>query len=159
MPSVRSRTKRPRAALLQLGIVLGIYMCRIGGRLWSLDASLGGVIGEIPPLYTSCSYLDRYPVQGPCLVGSLTGAVALILTFSEVKRGRIWLYAGTSGVSGSTNLKILISEKLVKIYPVQTISREDSIYLENPQRLHAKHLFRWRYSLILWATIRPAKIQ
>ena len=37
---------------------------------------MGGAIGEIPALYTSCSYLDRYPVWEQCLMGSLTGAVA-----------------------------------------------------------------------------------
>jgi len=38
-------------------------------------------------------------------VDSLTGAVALRLTFSEVNRGRIWLYAGTS-----ENLQVLVAE-------------------------------------------------
>jgi hypothetical protein len=35
-------------------------------------------------------------VLGPCLVGSLTGAVALRLVSLRDQRGRIWLYAGTS---------------------------------------------------------------
>ena len=41
------------------------------------------------------------------MVGSLTGAVALTTSHNSPQRilvtGRIWLYAGTSGVSGGTN--------------------------------------------------------
>src|SRR3989344_6395252 len=55
MPSVRSRTKRPRGALLQFGIEPGVYMYRIAGRLRSSGASSGGVTGEIPALYTFSS--------------------------------------------------------------------------------------------------------
>ena len=44
----RSRTKRPRGALLQLAIALGLGLCRIAGRLRSWDASLGGAVVEIP---------------------------------------------------------------------------------------------------------------
>ena len=50
MRVTRSRTKRPREALLQLGIELGLILCRIGGRLRSWGASLGGADVEIPPL-------------------------------------------------------------------------------------------------------------
>jgi len=39
----RSWTKRPREALLQLGIGLRMLVFSIGGRLWSPDASRGGV--------------------------------------------------------------------------------------------------------------------
>ena len=63
MPSVRSRTKRPRGALLQLDIGSGRIMCSIGGRLRSLGASLGGVAGEIPPLVRSYSYRDHKMVM------------------------------------------------------------------------------------------------
>ena len=49
MRFTRSRTKRPRGALLQLGIEFGHSLCRIGGRLRSRGASLGGAAGEIPP--------------------------------------------------------------------------------------------------------------
>ena len=45
----RSRTKRPRGALLQLGIVLELDLRRIGGRLRTWASGLGGVAGEIPP--------------------------------------------------------------------------------------------------------------
>ena len=48
MRVTRSRTKRPRGALLQLGIELGLSLCRIAGRLRSWGASLGGVTVEIP---------------------------------------------------------------------------------------------------------------
>ena len=41
------------------------------------------------------------------MAGSLTGAVALTTSHNSPQRilvtGRIWLYAGTSGVSGGTN--------------------------------------------------------
>ena len=52
MPSVRTRTKRPRGALLQLRIVVGSNMCRIVGRLLSRYASICGVVLGIP----LCSY-------------------------------------------------------------------------------------------------------
>src|SRR3989344_6313547 len=57
MPSVRSRTKRPRGALLQLDIGPRYNMCRIGGRLRSPGASRGGANGEIPPLLYFCPYV------------------------------------------------------------------------------------------------------
>ena len=76
MPVIRSKTKRPRGALLQPDTELRTNMCRIGGRLRSLSASWGGVNGEIPPFLFFNSNLYRYPVWGQCLVGSLTGAVA-----------------------------------------------------------------------------------
>ena len=48
-------------------------MCRIGGRLRSRHASVGGADLEIPPF----NYLKPNPQErGPCLVGSLTGVVA-----------------------------------------------------------------------------------
>jgi len=50
IPPTRGKTERPRGPLLQLGIVGGISMCRIGGRLRSLSASSGGAVLEIPPL-------------------------------------------------------------------------------------------------------------
>ena len=49
-------------------------MCRIGGRLRSLDASLGGVDLEIPLFYIFGP--NSVKTGGPCQVGSLTGAVA-----------------------------------------------------------------------------------
>ena len=48
MRLTRSRTKRPRGALLQPGIVLGLSLCRIAGRLRSRSASFGGVALGIP---------------------------------------------------------------------------------------------------------------
>jgi hypothetical protein len=76
MRLTRSRTKRPRGALLQLDIGLGLGLCRIGGRQGSWGASLGGAAGEIPPCVSLGSNVCRDPVCGPCQVGSLTGAVA-----------------------------------------------------------------------------------
>ena len=60
-----SWTKRPREALLQLDIELGIYMFRIGGSL------------RAPVRYHPCVLLilTTYYV-GQCLVGSLSGADA-----------------------------------------------------------------------------------
>jgi hypothetical protein len=49
MRLTRSRTKRPRGALLQLGIEFGHSLCRIGGRQGSWGVSLGGADREIPP--------------------------------------------------------------------------------------------------------------
>ena len=49
MPVTRNGTERPREPLLQLHIVLEYKMCRIGGRLRSWHASVGGVVLEIPP--------------------------------------------------------------------------------------------------------------
>jgi hypothetical protein len=49
-------------------------MCRIGGRLRDLHASVEGVDVEIPPFL----YFDTNPTEGgrQCVVGSLTGVVA-----------------------------------------------------------------------------------
>jgi hypothetical protein len=49
-------------------------MCRIGGRLRSLDASWGGVVLEIPPFLYLGSNLVKD--ERHCVVGSLTGVVA-----------------------------------------------------------------------------------
>ena len=48
MQVTRGRAKRPHGALLQFDIGLRFRMCRIGGRLGSWGASLGGVNLEIP---------------------------------------------------------------------------------------------------------------
>ena len=75
MPVTRNGTKRPREPSLQLHIVLGYRMCRIGGRLGSCRASGGGAALEIPPfLYLGTNRDDL--VAGHCVVGSLTGVVA-----------------------------------------------------------------------------------
>ena len=49
-------------------------MCRIGGRLGSLGASLGGAVGEIPPFL--CLGSNSLEEGGQCVAGSLTGVVA-----------------------------------------------------------------------------------
>ena len=60
-----SWTKRPREALLQLDIELGIYMFRIGGSL------------RAPVRYHPCLFLIlTLKFRGQCLVGSLSGADA-----------------------------------------------------------------------------------
>ncbi len=41
-----------------------------------MDASLCGVVLEIPPDPFEVLTLVRYPDRGPCMVGSLTGAVS-----------------------------------------------------------------------------------
>ena len=48
-------------------------MCRIGRRLRSRHASVGGVAVEIRPFGCLSSNLQK---QGHCMVGSLTGVVA-----------------------------------------------------------------------------------
>ena len=64
MRVTRSRTKRPRGALLQLGIELGLSLCRIGGRLRSWIARFGGVAGEIPLWLSFGSNLQPLPGVG-----------------------------------------------------------------------------------------------
>jgi len=60
-----SRTKRPREALLQLDIELGLCMFSIGGSL------------RAPVRYHPCIFLILTPYfGGQCLVGSLSGADA-----------------------------------------------------------------------------------
>ncbi len=60
-----SWTRRPREALLQLDIELGIYMFRIGGSL------------RAPVRYHPCLFLIlTRKFRGQCLVGSLSGADA-----------------------------------------------------------------------------------
>ena len=49
-------------------------MCRIGGRLRSWHASVGGVDVEIPPFVNLDSNCSK--AAGQCVVGSLTGVVA-----------------------------------------------------------------------------------
>ena len=49
-------------------------MCRIGGRLRSVYASMRGVIVEIPPFVYLKPNLGK--AGGHCVVGSLTGVVA-----------------------------------------------------------------------------------
>ena len=64
MRVTRSWTKRPREALLQLGIELGLSLCSIGGRLRSWDVSLGGATIEIPPWLSFGSNLQPLPGVG-----------------------------------------------------------------------------------------------
>ena len=52
MRVTRSRTKRPRGALLHLVIALGLDLCRIAGRLRSWRVSVGGVNVEIPAWFS-----------------------------------------------------------------------------------------------------------
>ena len=49
-PITRSGTERPREPLLQLYIGFSCCMCRIGGRLGTRRASVGGAPLGIPPL-------------------------------------------------------------------------------------------------------------
>ena len=74
MPITRNGTERPREPLLQLYIVFGQLMCRIGRRLRSSDASHCGVILEIRPF--NCLSPNSAICGGHCMVGSLTGVVA-----------------------------------------------------------------------------------
>ncbi len=48
MRITRRRTKRPRGALLQLDIELGLGLCRIAGRQRNWYASIDGAAVEIP---------------------------------------------------------------------------------------------------------------
>ena len=73
MRVTRGGTRRPRGALLQLGVGDGPRMRRIGGRLRTPGSGWGGADGEIP-LFLGLSPNRRE--LGQRLVGSLTGAVA-----------------------------------------------------------------------------------
>ncbi len=72
-PITRDGTKRPREPLLQLSTGLGHRMCRIGRRLRSLYASMGGAVLEIRPF---CCLRSNLSLQGHWLVVSVTGVVA-----------------------------------------------------------------------------------
>ncbi len=65
-------------------------MCRIGGRHRSRDASFCGASLEIPPFALLMSNRGPLSGPGPCMVGSLTGAVAS-QTVTEAREG--WLRA------------------------------------------------------------------
>ncbi len=62
-------------------------MCRIGGRLGSVCASICGANLEIPPLIFLVSN-HALQTLGPCMVGSLTGAVASERV-TEARKGRL----------------------------------------------------------------------
>ena len=69
----RSRTKRPRGALLQLAIARGAVLRSIGGSRRTVARGRRGGNGEIP----LCAALRAHPGnRGPWLVGSLSGADA-----------------------------------------------------------------------------------
>ena len=61
MRVTRRRTKRPREALLQLGIDSVLAMRRIGGRLGTSAFGLGGANGEIPLFVCAWSNPNRIP--------------------------------------------------------------------------------------------------
>jgi len=68
-----SRTKRPRGALLQLVIVSGLQLRRIGGSRGDMPCGVCGGNGEIP---LCCRLLTHRRKLGPWLAGSLSGADA-----------------------------------------------------------------------------------
>ena len=68
-----SRTKRPRGALLQLVIVSGLQLRRIGGSRRDMPCGVCGGNGEIP---LCCRLLTHRRKLGPWLAGSLSGADA-----------------------------------------------------------------------------------
>ena len=81
----RSRTKRPRGALLQLAIVCVTGLRRIGGSLRAGPCGGRGGDGEIP----LCPVLHPHPRDGgPWLVGSLSGADAS-QTVTEARNGAL----------------------------------------------------------------------
>lgn len=73
MPITRDGTKRPREPLLQLNVVTGQRMCRIGRRLRIGYASIRGAGVEIRPFLC---LVPNPGLRGPRLAGSLTGVVA-----------------------------------------------------------------------------------
>ncbi len=76
MQVTRDKTERPHGALLQLDIGLWYDLYRIGGSLGiGAPASMEASLGYHPDRIGVLTWY-RDPVQGPCQVGSLTGAVA-----------------------------------------------------------------------------------
>ena len=73
MPITRDGTKRPREPLLQLSVVIGHMMCRIGRRQRIGYASIRGATVEIRPFVCLVS---NGQCPGHRLAGSLTGVVA-----------------------------------------------------------------------------------
>ena len=72
----RSRTERPRDLYYSLVLVIGTVCV---GYVGDVDAATLVVVESLVKYHSDCSgYLtvDRDPVQGQCLMGSLTGAVA-----------------------------------------------------------------------------------
>ena len=63
-------------ALLQLGIECMAWMRSIGGRLWSTDFGLCGVVSEIPLFLAVHSNLDGKNGERQYLVGSFSGALS-----------------------------------------------------------------------------------
>ena len=84
MRPTRSRTKRPRGALLQLAIGCGETMRSIGGSRRSRPRGGGGGNSEIPLFVSS----HPHPSWGRWLAGSLTGAVAS-QTVTEARKGTL----------------------------------------------------------------------
>src|SRR5437764_8929866 len=76
MRGTRGQTERPRAPLLQLCTGIRDGMRRIGGRLRSPGSGSDGAVLEIPPFLFLMSNRGSKQGPGPCMVGSLTGAVA-----------------------------------------------------------------------------------
>ena len=73
MPITRDGTKRPREPLLQLNVVTGQRMCRIGRRQRRGHASVLGAAVEIRPFLC---LVPNSEFRGHRLAGSLTGVVA-----------------------------------------------------------------------------------
>ena len=72
----RSRTERPRDLYYSLVLVIGTVCV---GLVGDVDAATLVVVESLVKYHSDCSgYLtvDRDPVQGQCLMGSLTGAVS-----------------------------------------------------------------------------------
>ncbi len=143
MRTTRSRTKRPRGALLQLGIELGHSLCRIGGRLRSRGASLGGAAGEIPPWL--CLGPNPAPLAGRGTVpggqfdwggrlnvgrlgGNAKGKLGCMLETPSPNR--------FSPPESGEGVQYPTLPAKVKMRSVRTTSREVFV---TPQRLHAEH--------------------
>ena len=72
----RSRTERPRDLYYSLVLVIGTTCV---GYVGDVEAVTPVVVESSLKYHSGRSgylTLDRYPVQGQCLMGSLTGAVA-----------------------------------------------------------------------------------
>ena len=93
MPFTRNGTERPREPSLQLNIGPVHVLCRIGGRLGTVRASVRGAAVEIPPF--AC--VGPNPLEGGrCLAGSLTGVVAS-KSVTEASKGALSAVGNRAG--------------------------------------------------------------
>ena len=112
MPITRDGTKRPREPLLQLNVVTGRPMCRIGRRQRSCHASDDGAGVEIRPF---CRLVPNPRNRGHRLAGSLTGVVA--------SKSVTEAFKGTLGPIGNRPVSAM-AEGCLTVWPTSRTGRK-----------------------------------